>query len=111
MIEKEIWVYFLAYNLIRLLMAQAALLADILRQLSFKHTLQLWFAWSQQSAFDNAESNEEALFVLIAQRQTGNRLGRIEPRKAKAKTIFLIDETQGRSESAEQKNGYPKKRK
>jgi len=28
MIEKEIWVTFLAYNLIRLLMAQAALLAD-----------------------------------------------------------------------------------
>ena len=27
--EKEIWAYFLAYNLIRLLMAQAALLADI----------------------------------------------------------------------------------
>ncbi|MCK5188523.1 MAG: transposase, partial [Methylococcales bacterium] len=30
MSEKEIWIYFLAYNLIRLLMAQAALLADIL---------------------------------------------------------------------------------
>ncbi len=43
----EIWIYFLAYNLIRLLMAQAALLADILpRQLSFKHTLQLWLAWN-----------------------------------------------------------------
>ena len=42
MAEKEIWVYLLAYNLIRLLMAQAASLADILpRQLSFKHTLQL----------------------------------------------------------------------
>ena len=34
MVEKEIWVYLLAYNLIRLLMAQAALLADMLpRQL------------------------------------------------------------------------------
>jgi len=42
MAEKEIWVYLLAYNLIRLLMAQAALLTDIIpRQLSFKHTLQL----------------------------------------------------------------------
>ena len=28
MAEKELWVYLLAYNLIRLLMAQAALLAD-----------------------------------------------------------------------------------
>lgn len=45
MSEKEIWIYFLAYNLIRLLMAQSALLADIVpRQLSFKHTLQLWLA-------------------------------------------------------------------
>lgn len=34
---KEIWVYFLAYNLIRLLMTQAAVLADILpRQISFQ---------------------------------------------------------------------------
>jgi len=46
MVEKEMWVYFLAYNLIRLLMAQSALLADVLpRQLSFKHTVQLWIVW------------------------------------------------------------------
>ena len=45
MAEKEMWVYFLAYNLIRLLMAQSALLTDILpRQISFKHTVQLWVA-------------------------------------------------------------------
>jgi IS4 transposase len=42
LMEKEIWVYLLAYNFIRVLMAQSALLADILpRQLSFKRTLQL----------------------------------------------------------------------
>lgn len=45
--EKEMWVYLLAYNLIRLLMAQSALMADVLpRTLSFKHTLQLWLSWS-----------------------------------------------------------------
>ncbi len=33
--EKEVWIYFFTYNLIRLLIAQVALLADILpRQLS-----------------------------------------------------------------------------
>ena len=38
--KKEMWVYFLAYNLIRLLMCQSALLADLLpRQISFKHSL------------------------------------------------------------------------
>jgi hypothetical protein len=43
MIEKEIWVYLLAHNLIRIAMAEAAFLSDILpRQLSFKHSLQLW---------------------------------------------------------------------
>ncbi len=80
--EKEIWVYFLAYNLIRLLMAQSALLADILpRQLSFKHTLQCWLAWNQQSVFVDIGTSEELLFILIAQRRIGNRSGRIEPRE------------------------------
>ena len=47
MVEKELWVYLLAYNLIRLLMAEAASQAGALpRQLSFKHTLQIWVAWS-----------------------------------------------------------------
>lgn len=47
---KEIWVYLLAYNLIRLMMAQAALLADRLpRRFSFKHTVQLWIAWDRHA--------------------------------------------------------------
>ena len=84
MIEKEIWVYFLAYNLIRLLMAQAAVLADRLpRQMSFKHTLQLWLVWNQQTYAGNSKAFEEQLFMLIAQVHVGNRPGRIEPRAVK----------------------------
>jgi hypothetical protein len=50
MVEKELWVYLLAYNLIRLLMAQSAFLVDMLpRQLSFKHTVQTWIAWRQST--------------------------------------------------------------
>ncbi len=50
---KELWVYLLAYNLIRMLMVQAALLADrIPRQLSFKHTVQIWIAWQQRGGGD-----------------------------------------------------------
>lgn len=112
MIEKEIWIYFLAYNLIRLLMAQAALLADILpRQLSFKHTLQLWLAWNQQIAFDNAESNEEALFVLIAQRRIGNRPDRIEPRavKRRPKPFSLLTKPREEARAEIRKKGHPKK--
>ena len=72
-VEKEICVYFLAYNRIRLLMAQSALLADILpRQLSFKHTVQLWLAWSQNTHAIDVQADEGMLFVLIAQRTVGN---------------------------------------
>ena len=43
--EKEMWVYFLSYYLIRLRMASAALFSHLLpRQFSIKHTLQLWSA-------------------------------------------------------------------
>jgi hypothetical protein len=46
--HQELWVYLLAHNLIRLIMAQSASLADCLpRELSFKHSLQLWLAWRQ----------------------------------------------------------------
>jgi FOG: Transposase and inactivated derivatives len=45
MIEKQWCVGLLAYNLIRLLMLRSAKLADVLpRQLSFKHSMQLWLA-------------------------------------------------------------------
>lgn len=81
---KEMWAYLLAYNLIRLMMAQAALLtAWHPRQLSFKHTLQLWLAWGQHGQeIDHAETRE-ALLVLIAQQRVGDRPGRIEPRALK----------------------------
>ena len=70
MIEKEIWVYLLAYNLIRLLMAQSALLADVLpRQLSFKHTLQLWIAWRQSGIGSNDDEKLAYLFILIAHKR------------------------------------------
>ena len=60
------WVYFLAYNLIRLLMAEAALQAGVLpRELSFKHTLQIWVSWSERQFLSNAEENTAALFRLI----------------------------------------------
>lgn len=80
MIEKELWVYLLAYNLIRLLMAQAALEANIQpRELSFKHTVQLWVECSARPPL----IDRAALFRLIAQLRVGLRPGRIEPRARK----------------------------
>ena len=81
---KEIWVYLLAYNLIRVMMAQAALLAHRLpRQLSFKHTVQIWIAWAQHDHVTNHDDKLRALFVIIAQQRVGERPGRIEPRAIK----------------------------
>lgn len=112
MIEKEMWVYFLAYNLIRLLMAQSALLADILpRQLSFKHTVQLWLAWSQSVQFTGNQANEGTLFILIAQKTVGNRQGRIEPRaiKRRPKPFPLLMENREQVREKIRKRGHPKK--
>lgn len=84
MCEKELWVYVLAYNLIRLLMAESALRAHLQpRQLSFKHALQMWIAWSQRKHKSNATEHTETLFFLIAQIRVGDRPGRIEPRAVK----------------------------
>ena len=67
MCEKEFWVCLLAYNLIRLLMAEAALRAAVSpRQLSFKHTLQIWEAWNQQQFLSSVGEDTSSLLVLIA---------------------------------------------
>jgi hypothetical protein len=112
MVRKEIWVYFLAYNLIRLLMAQAALLADILpRQLSFKHTVQLWLMWGLQIQVANAGLDEIILFNLIAQKTVGNRSGRMEPRalKKRPKPYPLLLEERGLARMNIEKYGHAKK--
>ena len=80
--EKQLWVHLLAYNVIRLLMAQAACNADIdPRELSFKHTVQLWTEWVSRGL--STTKNCGLLFTLIAQCRVGNRSGRIEPRMRK----------------------------
>ena len=82
MVEKELWVHLLAYNLIRLLMAQAALDADVHpRQLSFKHAVQLWVEW--QAHRIELSVDPDTFFRLLAQPVVGNRPGRIEPRARK----------------------------
>lgn len=112
MVEKEIWVYLLAYNLIRLLMAQAALLSDILpRQLSFKHTLQLWVSWLQIGAGKYNDEKLSVLFELIAQQRVGKRPGRIEPRavKRRPKPFPLLMKRREVAREDIRKNGHPKK--
>lgn len=80
--EKQLWAHLLAYNVIRLLMAQAACNAGIdPRELSFKHTVQLWTEWVARGL--SAAKDGGRLFTLIAQCRVGKRHGRIEPRMRK----------------------------
>lgn len=108
MAVKEMWVYLLAYNLIRLLMAQSALLADILpRTISFKHTLQLWLGWQRT---DEPKAISGLLF-LIAEQTVGNRPGRIEPRavKRRPKPYPLLTKTRAEAREEIKNHGHPKK--
>jgi len=79
--EKQLW-HLLAYNVIRLLMAQAACNAGMdPRELSFKHSVQLWTEWVSHGL--SAAKDGGRLFTLIAQCRVGNRSGRMEPRMRK----------------------------
>jgi Transposase DDE domain len=80
--DKQLWVHLLAYNVIRLLMAQAACDANVdPRSLSFKHTVQLWTEWTARGL--SSTNDRQRLFASIAQCKVGHRPGRIEPRMRK----------------------------
>jgi hypothetical protein len=88
MVEKELWAHLLAYNLIRLLMAQAAAQHGTTpRQLSFKHTVQMrmWSEFTARAALRVADPTAAlaTLLRLIAQVPAGNRPHRSEPRARK----------------------------
>lgn len=111
MVEKEVWVYLLAYNLIRLLMCRSARLVDILpRQISFKHALQIWLAWRHRVVICS-ETDIQCLLHLIAQKQVGNRPGRIEPRvlKRRPKQFSLLRKPRAEAREQIRINGHPKK--
>ncbi len=101
MVIKEIWIYLLAYNLIRLLMLQSALLADIPppRSLSFKHSLQIWLIVTQKAMLCS-EQQLYALLAIIAEQQVGKRPGRMEPRsvkrRPKAYPLLMVPRGQAR---------------
>jgi len=112
MIEKEIWIYLLAHNLIRITMAEAASLSDILpRQLSFKHSLQLWRVWRQQSNRLGDPQSLNVLLLLMIENTVGHRPGRVEPRAVKRwrNSYPLLTKPRGALRAAIKKYGHPKK--
>jgi hypothetical protein len=87
MVEKEIWMHLLAYNLIRSLMGAAAEAYGMLpRQISFKGTLQALTAFQEplkQAAPGRRRLLVEVMLETIAYHEVGDRPGRVEPRAIK----------------------------
>lgn len=111
MIEKESWIYLLAHNLIRLTMAEAAIFSDVLpRQLSFKHSLQLWRSWRQQVGNLNDHESLSILLQLIVKKTVGDRPGRVEPRAIKRwrKSFPLLTKTRAEMRADIKQHGHPK---
>jgi hypothetical protein len=87
MVEKEIWVYLLAYNLLRTVMAVAASANEVApRQISFKGAKQALTAFAPKLEAARPERRAglvEALLQAVAYHRVGNRPGRWEPRARK----------------------------
>jgi len=87
MVRKELWAHLLAYNLIRTVMAQAALAHDTSpREISFKGTLQTMTAFAERlldATGETADQLYERLLSAIASHTVGDRPNRIEPRSQK----------------------------
>jgi hypothetical protein len=87
MVRKEIWMHLLAYNLIRGVMAEAAIDHGLHpREVSFKGALQT--LWAYRSLVERATPTElprlyRALLSSIASHRVGERPNRYEPRAIK----------------------------
>jgi Transposase DDE domain len=87
MVEKEIWMHLLAYNLIRGTMAQAAEAhGRAPRRVSFKGAWQTMKAFHESLGRASSEERERlvaAMLKAIAGHRVGDRPGRVEPRATK----------------------------
>ncbi len=93
-------------------MAQAALLVDqIPRQLSFKHTVQIWISWQQRGGGTHDVVCIRGLLLLIGETRVGLRPGRIEPRvrKRRPKPFPLMTKPRAQAREEVRLNGHPKK--
>ena len=90
LVRKEIWTHVLVYNLIRTIMAQAAITYEIPpRSISFKGTLQTLEAFQPLIAYQDSRGSahredlyQHLLRAIVAHR-VGDRPDRVEPRMAK----------------------------
>jgi hypothetical protein len=87
MVRKEIGIHLLAYNFIRIIMAEACVkYGTVPWQVSFKGTVQLLNEFMPHFVNSSVNKNKilyEKLLALIVKNKVGNRPGRIEPRVIK----------------------------
>jgi hypothetical protein len=87
MVRKELWAHLLGYNLLRGVMAQAALAAKVTpRQVSFAGAQQTlaafrWFLLLGEGA--SLERGVQAFRAAVGVHRVGNRPDRVEPREVK----------------------------
>lgn len=87
MVRKEIGIHFLAYNFIRIIMAEACERHNMLPwKISFKGSMQQINSFSPYFLNSNEEKNKmlfAEMLQLIVKNKIGNRPGRVEPRAVK----------------------------
>lgn len=110
MVEKEAWVYLLAYNLIRQVMVRSSEWADCLpQQVSFKHSVQVFRQVTARSPL--TEEERQSLMGQITTIRVGQRPDRLEPRAIKRRPrphrLLKVHRHQAREEIRQQ--GHPKK--
>jgi IS4 transposase len=103
MVEKEIWMHLLAYNLIRGVMARAAGAHGMRpRQISFKGALQTMTAFQDSLRRADPRARRVLMDVMleaIAEHRVADRFGRVEPRANKRRPKPQRYLTEPRSEA------------
>jgi hypothetical protein len=109
MVRKEIWTHALAYNLIRTIMAQAAIRHGLQpRTISFKGTLQTLEAFQPLIAMQGQHLSTmrwmfyEQLLNAIAAHRVADRPDRIEPRRIKRRHKHYVPLSVPRAEAKRQ---------
>src|SRR5712691_5129172 len=116
MLHKELEMFFIAYNLIRCLMAEAGAIYDApLERLSFKGTVdsvrQFSFAIAQARSQKNQKQLIAQLLAVIAQDEVPDRPGRRDPRavKRRPKPYQLLNRPRHLMIELEHRSKYRKK--
>jgi hypothetical protein len=116
MVERELWMYVIAYNLIRAVMVQAAGASGTpINRISFKGTLSALRQWSEILAGPGLSSDQRfsiltAMFHCIARDKLPLRPGRNEPRarKRRPKGYQLLNRPRAAFKEIQHRNSYKK---